>query len=153
MKKLSPSLLAETISARRKSLNISQAKLSELTGINRALISRIESQAFTPSVDQLQALTEVLNFQMQDVIAEESSSVNTSTNRKQAKSYNIAVAGTGYVGLSLAVLLSQHNKVTAVDIIPEKVEKLNNKWRQSIQDGGFHRYRGSYKLRSAEKLL
>lgn len=126
MKKLSPSLLAETISARRKSLNISQAKLSELTGINRALISRIESQAFTPSVDQLQALTEVLNFQMQDVIAEESSPVNKSANRKQAKSYNIAVAGTGYVGLSLAVLLSQHNKVTAVDIVPEKVEKLNN---------------------------
>jgi len=39
---------------------------------------------------------------------------------------NIAVAGTGYVGLSLAVLLSQHNDVTAVDIIPEKVEKINN---------------------------
>ncbi len=38
----------------------------------------------------------------------------------------IAVAGTGYVGLSLAVLLSQHNEVTAVDIIDEKVEKLNN---------------------------
>ena len=46
---------------------------------------------------------------------------------------NIAVAGTGYVGLSLAVLLSQHNKVTAVDIIPEKVEKLNN-WQSPIQD-------------------
>lgn len=41
------------------------------------------------------------------------------------KSYKIAVAGTGYVGLSLAVLLSQHHEVTAVDIIPEKVEKLN----------------------------
>ncbi len=39
----------------------------------------------------------------------------------------IAVAGTGYVGLSLAVLLSQHNHVTAVDIIPEKVEKINNR--------------------------
>ena len=39
---------------------------------------------------------------------------------------NIAVAGTGYVGLSLAVLLSQHNQVIAVDIVPEKVEKLNN---------------------------
>lgn len=41
------------------------------------------------------------------------------------KDYKIAVAGTGYVGLSLAVLLSQHHEVTAVDIIPEKVEKLN----------------------------
>lgn len=40
---------------------------------------------------------------------------------------NIAIAGTGYVGLSLAVLLSQHNHVTAVDIIPEKIEKINNR--------------------------
>ena len=39
----------------------------------------------------------------------------------------IAVAGTGYVGLSIAVLLSQHNEVTAVDIIPEKVEMINNR--------------------------
>ena len=39
----------------------------------------------------------------------------------------IAVAGTGYVGLSLAVLLSQHNDVTAVDIVPEKVEKLGRR--------------------------
>ena len=45
----------------------------------------------------------------------------------------IAVAGTGYVGLSLAVLLSQHNEVTAVDILEEKVEKLNN-WKSPIQD-------------------
>ena len=45
----------------------------------------------------------------------------------------IAVAGTGYVGLSLAVLLSQHNEVTAVDIVPEKVEKIN-KWISPIQD-------------------
>ena len=39
----------------------------------------------------------------------------------------IAVAGTGYVGLSLAVLLAQHNEVVAVDIIPEKIEIINNK--------------------------
>lgn len=45
----------------------------------------------------------------------------------------IAVAGTGYVGLSLAVLLSQHNEVTAVDIVPEKVEKINN-WESPIKD-------------------
>lgn len=47
--------------------------------------------------------------------------------------FNIAVAGTGYVGLSLATLLSQHNHVTAVDIVPEKIEKLN-KWISPIQD-------------------
>ncbi len=41
------------------------------------------------------------------------------------KNYKIAVAGTGYVGLSIATLLSQHHQVTAVDIIPEKVEMIN----------------------------
>ncbi len=51
----------------------------------------------------------------------------------------IAVAGTGYVGLSLAVLLSQHNKVTAVDIIPEKVELINNK-KSPIQDEYIEKY-------------
>ena len=45
----------------------------------------------------------------------------------ETKSYNIAVAGTGYVGLSNAMLLSQENTVIAVDVIPEKVELLNNK--------------------------
>ena len=45
----------------------------------------------------------------------------------------IAVAGTGYVGLSLAVLLSQHNEVVAVDVVPEKVEKLN-RWVSPIKD-------------------
>ncbi len=51
----------------------------------------------------------------------------------------IAVAGTGYVGLSLAVLLSQHNDVTAVDIIQEKVELLNN-WKSPIQDDYIEKY-------------
>ncbi len=51
----------------------------------------------------------------------------------------IAVAGTGYVGLSLAILLSQHNQVTAVDIIPEKVEKIN-KWISPIQDDYIEKY-------------
>lgn len=52
---------------------------------------------------------------------------------------NIAVAGTGYVGLSLATLLSQHNHVTAVDIVPEKIEKLN-KWISPIQDEYIERF-------------
>ncbi|MCR4721608.1 MAG: nucleotide sugar dehydrogenase, partial [Lachnospiraceae bacterium] len=51
----------------------------------------------------------------------------------------IAVAGTGYVGLSLAVLLAQHNEVTAVDIACEKVEKLN-KWQSPIQDEYIEKY-------------
>lgn len=52
---------------------------------------------------------------------------------------NIAVAGTGYVGLSLAVLLSQHNHVTAVDIIPEKVDMVNNR-KSPIQDDYIEKY-------------
>ncbi len=51
----------------------------------------------------------------------------------------IAVAGTGYVGLSLAVLLAQHNEVTAVDVIPEKVEKINKKI-SPIQDEYIEKY-------------
>lgn len=52
---------------------------------------------------------------------------------------NIAVAGTGYVGLSIATLLAQHHHVMAVDIIPEKVEKINR--RQSpIQDEYIEKY-------------
>ena len=55
------------------------------------------------------------------------------------KKYNIAVAGTGYVGLSIATLLSQHHPVTAVDIIPEKVEMINNK-KSPIQDKYIERF-------------
>ena len=53
--------------------------------------------------------------------------------------YKIAVAGTGYVGLSIATLLSQHHQVTAVDVIPEKVEKLNNRI-SPIQDDYIQQY-------------
>ena len=55
------------------------------------------------------------------------------------KDIKVAVAGTGYVGLSIATLLSQHHHVTAVDVIPEKVEKLNNKI-SPIQDDYIEKY-------------
>ena len=55
------------------------------------------------------------------------------------KNITVAVAGTGYVGLSIATLLSQHHYVTAVDVIPEKVEKLNNKI-SPIQDDYIEKY-------------
>lgn len=58
---------------------------------------------------------------------------------KDLNSLQIAVAGTGYVGLSIATLLSQHHKVTAVDVIPEKVEKINNKI-SPIQDDYIEKY-------------
>ena len=55
------------------------------------------------------------------------------------KNYKIAVAGTGYVGLSIATLLSQHHQVTAVDIIPEKVDMINNR-KSPIQDDYIEKY-------------
>ena len=58
---------------------------------------------------------------------------------REYKDLQIAVAGTGYVGLSIATLLSQHHKVTAVDVIPEKVEKINNRI-SPIQDEYIEKY-------------
>lgn len=55
------------------------------------------------------------------------------------KNYKIAVAGTGYVGLSIATLLSQYHQVTAVDIIPEKVDLINQK-KSPIQDDYIEKY-------------
>lgn len=55
------------------------------------------------------------------------------------KNYKIAVAGTGYVGLSIATLLSQHHQVTAVDIVSEKVELINNR-KSPIQDDYIEKY-------------
>ena len=62
-----------------------------------------------------------------------------SINLNRANRMKIAVAGTGYVGLSLAVLLSQHNEVHALDIVPEKVEKINN-YASPIQDDEIERF-------------
>ena len=62
-----------------------------------------------------------------------------SKNMREFKDIKVAVAGTGYVGLSIATLLSQHHHVTAVDVIPEKVEKLNNKI-SPIQDDYIEKY-------------
>lgn len=58
---------------------------------------------------------------------------------KEFKDLKIAVAGTGYVGLSLAVLLAQHHQVTALDIVPEKVEMINNK-KSPIRDEYIEEY-------------
>ena len=66
--------------------------------------------------------------------------------RKKVNDLKIAVAGTGYVGLSLAVLLSQHNDVTAVDIVPEKV-KLLKSWKSPIQDEYIEKYLSEHEER------
>jgi UDPglucose 6-dehydrogenase len=127
MKKLSIPRLSQVVKTRRKALKLTQAQLAAATGINRALLSRLESRDYTPSIDQLLALSDVLQFHIHDVLEE------PEARKAVDRSYRIAVAGTGYVGLSLAVLLAQHNDVTAVDIVPEKVEKLN-RFVSPIQD-------------------
>ena len=121
MKTLSADLLSAKVIAQRKAKKITQSELSKATGINRALISQLENKEFTPSANQLMALASVLDFNINDVFADPAKTKETVTRK-----YKIAVAGTGYVGLSLAVLLAQNNEVTAVDIIKEKVDKLNN---------------------------
>ena len=134
MKTLSLESLSYIVCSIRKEKGMTQLELSHATGINRTLISQIENNVFVPSVNQLMSLSTVLDFDINSVFSD-----TDSTKTTQAKSYNIAVAGTGYVGLSLAVLLSQHNSVTAVDILPEKVNKLNS-FISPIQDEYIEKY-------------
>ena len=136
MKKLSITKMADTIIAKRKEQKLTQAQLAKMTGINRGMISRLESCDYTPSIDQLQSIAEVLNFEVVDLFEDDKV---TSSKPVLDKKYNIAVAGTGYVGLSIATLLSQHNHVTAVDIIPEKVDLINNR-KSPIQDDYIEMY-------------
>ena len=186
MKKLSISLLSDTVISRRKALKMTQADLAKRTGMNRSMLSKLETQDYTPSIDQLQALGECLGFEPTELFLDsethpiterkENTAIVTNTVSSKARTtegtlptgsavattaapgspyniaaagtgspYNIAVAGTGYVGLSLAVLLSQHNSVTAVDIIPEKVEKINN-FESPIKDDYIEKF-----LREAKK--
>lgn len=140
MKKLSPSLLAQIVSSKRKELNMTQKQLSDMTGINRAQLSRLEQQDYLPLIPQLEALGDALGFDLDDVFTDAKS------NKLQSPApLNIAVAGTGYVGLSIATLLAQHNHVTAVDIIPEKVDMINNR-NSPIQDEYIERYLSEKKL-------
>lgn len=134
MKKLSTKALANTIANLRKQKNWTQSQLSEATGINRSLISRIEQQEFVPSIEQLEALSETLSFDITELF------VNPANPKIASNSpLNIAVAGTGYVGLSIATLLAQHNHVVAVDIVPEKVDLINQK-KSPIQDNYIEQY-------------
>lgn len=134
MRKLSSVILADLVTSKRKEKSMTQQALAEATGINRALISRIEKQDFIPSIPQLEQLGEVLGFEPDSVFAD------TAHDRLSSPSpLRIAVAGTGYVGLSIATLLAQHNHVTAVDILPEKVDLINRR-KSPIQDDYIEKY-------------
>ena len=177
MKRINQHNMAIALTKSRKSCKLTQAALAERTGINRSMIGRIENEEYMPTIDQLQAMAEVLGLEVVDFFEESGSAVDSNSNNESAaegeldagegkesadsreskageeadacrttgrdsrlrKSYNIAVAGTGYVGMSMATLLAQHNHVTAVDIIPEKVD-LINKRISPIQDDYIEKY-------------
>ncbi|MDU4378980.1 MAG: nucleotide sugar dehydrogenase [Anaerococcus vaginalis] len=136
MKKLSIEKLSKTVSDKRKEKNLTQKKLEEITGINRTMISKLESQNYIPSIEQLESLSDTLEFEITDLFQDDKNKVSKKISDKK---YNIAVAGTGYVGLSIATLLSQHNHVTAVDIIKEKVDLINER-KSPIQDEYIEKY-------------
>ena len=135
MKKLSQEKMIDTILSKRKALGLTQASLSEKTGINRVMIGRIENKEYMPSIDQIERLGEVLGFEVTDLFVSEEALKRTKPNKR----YNIAVAGTGYVGLSMATLLSQHNHVVAVDIVFKKVDMINKRI-SPIQDEYIEKY-------------
>ncbi|MCI5773947.1 MAG: nucleotide sugar dehydrogenase [Erysipelotrichaceae bacterium] len=134
MKRLNLNLLTNKVIEARKQKKITQQKVSELTGIDCAMLSLIESMDYVPSIEQLEKLSEVLEFDILDLFKEESMKEN-----EELICRNIAVAGTGYVGLSIATLLAQHNHVVAVDIIKEKVDMINNH-QSPIQDDYIEEY-------------
>lgn len=135
MKKLSQEKMIDTILSKRKALGLTQSSLSEKTGINRVMIGRIENKEYMPSIDQIERLGEVLGFEVTDLFVSEEAIKRTKPNKR----YNIAVAGTGYVGLSMATLLSQHNHVVAVDIVSKKVDMINKRI-SPIQDEYIEKY-------------
>ena len=127
MNKFSVEKLSGIMTDYRKKNGMTQALLAEKTGINRSVLSNIENKLHIPSVEQIEKLSSVLDFEIADLFTKQQKK------EKATGNYNIAVAGTGYVGLSLAVLLAQYNTVTAVDILQEKVDKINN-FVSPIQD-------------------
>ncbi|MDD6966847.1 MAG: nucleotide sugar dehydrogenase [Firmicutes bacterium] len=140
MKKLSFEKLVETVHRLRKEKGMTQAQLAAATGMNRAMIGRMENMDYVPTIEQMQALGEALGFEVVDLFVEDvGAEEKTSAHVSVKKRYNIAVAGTGYVGLSLATLLAQHNHVVAVDIVPEKVNLINSK-KSTIQDEYIEKY-------------
>ncbi|MDO4515427.1 MAG: helix-turn-helix transcriptional regulator, partial [Lachnospiraceae bacterium] len=93
MKKLSVEKLVHTVTSLRKAKNMTQIQLADATGINRAMIGRIENKDYIPSVEQLQRLGEVLGFEVTDLFVDESAG-NGRDAISLDRPYNIAVAGT-----------------------------------------------------------
>ena len=142
MKKTSIEIISSTISARRREKKLTQEQLSALSGINRCMIGRAENGEFMPSVEQLQSLGEILGFEVTDLFVEETCE---ETPTKIPVSHRIAVAGVGYVGLSLATLLAKDNRVYCTCRTPEKVDMINRR-KSPIQDEYIEKHFAEEKL-------
>lgn len=127
-------MIASTVREYRKKLGMTQLEVAKAAKLNRATVSRIEAASYMPSIEQLQNIAEILHFDITDLFKPEKQQ-----NNKVLPKYTIAVAGTGYVGLSLSTLLAQHNKVIAYDISPEKVDRINERI-SPIQDDYIEQY-------------
>ena len=134
MKSFSLEKLSQTVVAQRKALHVTQQDLASGTGINRSLLSRLEKQDYIPSPDQLVRLANALSFDPSVAFVDVEEPVAAPAVRA-----NVTVYGAGYVGLSIAVLLSRFHHVTLVDVIPEKVDMINRRV-SPIQDEYIEKY-------------
>lgn len=82
MKKLSVDALSDVLMTSRKKRSLSQAQLSELTGVNRLMIGKIENKEYIPSINQLQSLAEVLGFDITDLFVEETVTFKEGTDKE-----------------------------------------------------------------------
>ena len=138
MKKISREALANVVKGKRKERFMTQEALSEVSGINRAMIGRIERMDYVPSIEQLEKLAEILAFELEDIM-EKNEAVQTIVKKGSKKPMKITVAGVGYVGLSIAVLLAQNHEVMAITTTQAKADKLKQ-WISPIQDDEIERF-------------
>ena len=129
--------LAEMIRDTRKKLNITQAELAEKTGMNRTVLGRLEKGEYEPSISRLEALAETLGLEITSFFDKKKEELPPKA--AKLESWKITVAGAGYVGLSLAVLLAQHNDVTVLMNTPAKAELINS-GKSPIQDKELEEY-------------
>ncbi len=134
MKRLDRTDMIRQIVSRRKALHLTQTELAQRTGMNRSVLSNLENGIYMPSIEQLELIAEELSIDIPSLYKEDSPA-----KAEVPGTLQIAVAGVGYVGLSLAVLLSQHHRVTAVDIVPDKVDKVN-RLQSPIRDEYIERF-------------
>ena len=141
MKKISYSKMADVVSAKRKEKKLTQAQLSDMTGIHRAMLSRLEGQDYIPSIDQLQSLAEVLDFEVTDLFEEEKkettdlSKMTVAELKKLASERKIAGASTMKKGETMAKMYFEAiGKHYGVDI-SKPIKDLPRKFLDKILYG------------------